>query len=103
LVFREISTPDLLVFVSTFADAEGNVISNPWSAEWPLETLSKVTFVQHAWIGGGTVVTVEWLPINASAIERATFEAGRTSMNQGWGGTMEQLAQHLSWIKNPEV
>lgn len=40
---------------------------------------------------GRTTVTVRWLPLNATAEERQTFEAGFDSMQQGWGGTLDQL------------
>jgi hypothetical protein len=47
--------------------------------------------------GGKTKVTVQWLPAEGSSeLERKTFEAGRDSMKQGWGGTMDQLMAYLS-------
>jgi hypothetical protein len=41
------------------------------------------------------VVTVRWIPLNATEVERQAFEAGYDSMQQGWGGTFEQLAEYL--------
>jgi len=39
---------------------------------------------------------VSWLPaVGSSEPERKTFDEGRDSMKQGWGGTFEQLADHL--------
>jgi len=100
-IFREIAAPQgsregRLVFVASFADAQGNTVRQPWDKNWPMEWLSTVTFAEHAGIGRGTVVTVEWIPINASELERDTFDAGRSSMQQGWGGTMERLTEHLA-------
>jgi hypothetical protein len=39
---------------------------------------------------------VQWLPADGSSeLERKTFEEGRDSMKQGWGGTMDQLTAYL--------
>jgi hypothetical protein len=54
--------------------------------------LSNSTFTEKA---GKTTITLEWLPINATPEEIATFEAGRAGMTQGWTGTMEQLTAYL--------
>ena len=41
-------------------------------------------------------VTVKSLPLDATDEERKTFDAHHGSMNQGWGGTMEQLDAYLA-------
>ena len=41
------------------------------------------------------MVTVTWLPHEASETERKTFEEGRDSMKQGWGGTLDQFTAYL--------
>ena len=48
---------------------------------------------------GKTTVTVRWLPLNATAEERKTFEGGFESMQQGWGGTFKQLGEYLVKIE----
>jgi hypothetical protein len=35
-------------------------------------------------------------PINATELERQTFDAGRESMQQGFGGTFDALAAYLA-------
>jgi uncharacterized protein YndB with AHSA1/START domain len=92
-IYREIVPPERLVFVVSFSDAAGGVTRHPWSATWPLQTLSTITFAEHA---GRTTLTVHWTPYEATAEEIATFAAGRESMRQGWTGTFEQLAEHLA-------
>ena len=47
-VYREIAPPERLVFVQSFSDEAGNTVRAPFSAEWPLEVLSTVTFAEHA-------------------------------------------------------
>lgn len=91
-MFREIEAPSRLVLVSSFSDAAGGITRHPFNAQWPLETLSTTTFeVQD----GQTLLTIRWKPLNPTAEERATFQQSHASMQQGWGGTMEQLGNYL--------
>ena len=62
------------------------------SPSWPLEMLATVTFAEEA---GKTKLTLRWAPINPTAEERKTFNAGRESMKMGWTGTFEQLDAYL--------
>jgi hypothetical protein len=36
------------------------------------------------------------MPINATAEERKTFKEGHSSMQQGFKGTLDQLAEYLT-------
>jgi len=92
-VYREIVPPERLVLVSSFSDADGNVTTHPMSPTWPLETLSTTTLTEE---GGKTTVTIEWRPLNATEEQRKTFSEGKSSMNQGWSGTFEQLENYLA-------
>ena len=60
------------------------------NANWPVQTMSTVEFEEQG--AGKTKVTVRWTPHEASELERNTFDEGRDSMKQGWGGTLDQLA-----------
>ena len=91
-VFREIRKPERLVFVQTFSDPQGGVTRHPLSPDWPQKMLSTIRFEPK---GKGTLLSVEWQPIEASETELKTFEAGRPGMNQGWSGTFENLIAHL--------
>jgi uncharacterized protein YndB with AHSA1/START domain len=64
---------------------------------WPLQLLSTFSFEEV--VGGKTKFTVRWLPQNATAEEQETFDKGHASMNQGWGGTMDQLEAYLAKAK----
>ena len=92
-VFRGIAKPERLVWVNSFSDEKGGVTRHPMSPGWPREMLTTVSFAEQK---GGTLVTVQWIPIDATEEERRTFEAGRDSMQQGWSGTFEQLEQYLA-------
>ena len=91
-VYREIVKPEKLVFVVSFSDEKGGITSHPMSPDWPREILSTVTFAGQQ---EGTLITVRWIPINSTELERKTFEDGRDGMKQGWGGTFDQFADYL--------
>jgi uncharacterized protein YndB with AHSA1/START domain len=92
-VYREILAPRFMVFVNSFSDEQGCVTRHPMSATWPLEVLNKLTLTER---DGKTTLTLRGGPINATAAERATFEGGRESMRQGFGGTLDQLEAYLA-------
>jgi uncharacterized protein YndB with AHSA1/START domain len=94
-VYREIVVPERIVFINSFADASGNIVRNPWNAHWPLEILNTQTFTER---DGKTTLTLRGRPINASELERKTFEDGRQSMQQGFAGTLDQLADYLATV-----
>jgi uncharacterized protein YndB with AHSA1/START domain len=91
--YREIEAPKKLASIVSFSDPKGGVTRHPWSPNWPLQILSNVEFEEQG--PRRTKVTVTWLPHDANALERGTFEEGRDSMKQGWGGTMHQLTAYL--------
>ena len=92
-VYREIVKPERLVWVNSFSDEKGGISKHSMMDDWPSEMLTTVSFAEQ---GKGTLVTVSWVPINATEDERRVFEQGRASMQQGWTGTFEQLALHLA-------
>ena len=92
-VFRAIEPRRRLVWVHSFADADGKVARHPMSPTWPAEMLTTVSFDEQ---DGKTTVTVRWTPIKASVAERKTFTDGKAGMGQGWGGTFERLDAFLT-------
>ena len=91
-VFREIVAPERLVVVTSFSDEAGGVTRHPMAPEWPLEMVATTTFTEQ---NGRTLLTLRWAPLNPTEAERRAFAAGRDSMQQGWTGTLDQLAEHL--------
>jgi uncharacterized protein YndB with AHSA1/START domain len=92
-VLREIVKPEKLVFMNSFSDNSGGLTRHPGSQAWPLEILSTVTFSSHE---GKTLLTVSWVPVNATVEELKTFNENHASMQQGWSGTLDRLVGHLS-------
>ncbi|MBI3452146.1 MAG: SRPBCC domain-containing protein [Rhodospirillales bacterium] len=95
IMYREIAAPERLVFVVSFSDEQGGVTRHPMSPSWPIETLSTMIFAER---DGKTTLAVRWAPHNATEQERKAFDAGHSSMTQGWTGTFDQLAAYLAMI-----
>lgn len=96
-VFQTINPPDRLEFISSFSNAVGEITPAPFPGldDFPPETWTTVTFVEHAGKSRGTLVTIEARPFNGAKAQRDFFAAFHDSMRQGWTGTMQQLAEFL--------
>jgi uncharacterized protein YndB with AHSA1/START domain len=92
-VYREIVAPERLVWVNSFSDEAGNVARHPMAAGWPLEMLNSMRLTEQ---DGNTTLTLVSNPINATEEERNTFQAGHKSMQGGFTGTFDQLAEYLA-------
>jgi uncharacterized protein YndB with AHSA1/START domain len=95
-VYREIAAPERLVFVNSFSDAGGGLTRAPFpqmQGKWPLEVLNTLTLAEQ---GGKTTLTLRGGPINATEEEVAMYVSMFDSMRQGFGGTFDQLAEHLA-------
>lgn len=93
LVYREITPPERIGFVVSFSDQNCGTTRHPMSATWPLEVLNLVTFTEQE---GMTLVTIKGSPINATEEEIKTFLGGYESMQKGFAGTFDQLAEYLA-------
>jgi uncharacterized protein YndB with AHSA1/START domain len=76
----------------SFSDEDGGITRHPMSATWPLEVLNTMILTEKA---GRTTLTMQGVPIHATAEERKTFKDGHKSMEQGFKGTLDQLAEYL--------
>ncbi|HHX65993.1 MAG TPA: SRPBCC domain-containing protein [Chloroflexi bacterium] len=86
-IYREIVEPERIVYMDSFADTEGNVVSASYyglSPEWPLESKVTVTFDQ---VDGKTRLTVNnvGVPQNQDADDAMA----------GWNESMDRLEQVL--------
>ena len=91
--YRKIEKPKLLEYVQCFSDEQGGVTRHPMSPTWPAEMLTTISFEEQ---GAKTVLTLQWMPLNATAEEMQTFEGGRQGMSGGWGGSFDQLDAFLA-------
>jgi len=65
----------------------------PFSATWPLEILSTVTFSAQ---DGKTTLTLRGVALNATEAEQTTFVDAARSLEAGWGGTLDLLDAYLA-------
>ena len=81
--------------MSSFSNAAGDITRAPFPGldHWPLEVANTVTFTEH---DGHTTLTLRGSPIRANDAERALFAGFFDSMNQGFGGTLDQLEVFLA-------
>jgi uncharacterized protein YndB with AHSA1/START domain len=96
-VYREVTPPRRLVFVTSFSDPEGGLTHHPMAPEFPLETLSTIDFEEA---GAKTKITITWVPIRATESEHKTFDELRPSMTNGWSGTFEQYGHYLASVQS---
>jgi len=92
-IYREITPPERMVFINSFSDENGGTTRHPMAPTWPLEMLNTVTLTEH---GEKTTLTLRSSAYEATEEERATFRAGRTSMQGGFTGTFDQLTAYLA-------
>jgi len=92
-IYQEIAVPDRIVFINSFSDEAGGIARAPFSETWPLEILNTLLLTEQ---DGKTTLTLQGGPINATQDEQKTFEGHFKSMEQGFSGTMDQLAEYLA-------
>ncbi|SFV02211.1 Uncharacterized conserved protein YndB, AHSA1/START domain [Polaromonas sp. YR568] len=90
--YREIVAGERLVWLNSFANAQCGIARAPFSEVCPLEIENTATFTEK---DGVTTVALRALPFGESAAERQYFEELKPSLEQGYGGTLDQLAGHL--------
>lgn len=91
-VYQEVTPPEKLVFIQSFADEDGNIVRAPFNPNWPRQILNILTLSDEA---GKTLLTLHGYPLNATEQERAVFETMRPMVQQGFDGTFDQLADYL--------
>lgn len=92
-IFKEVVPPEKLVWINSFSNPQGGLGRHPFAPQWPAEMMTTVLFTE---VGATTRIDLEWYPLNATAEEQKTFDAGHDSMRMGWTGTFDRLETHLS-------
>ena len=93
--YRKIVAPERIVWLNSFSNEKCGIARAPFSELCPLEIENTVTFTEHA---GITTVVLCAEPFGESAEERRFFDelCSSGSLEQGYGGTFEQLAEHVA-------
>lgn len=90
--YREIVAGERIVWLNSFANAQCGIARAPFSEVCPLEIENTATFTEK---DGVTTVSLRALPFGELAAERQYFEDLKPSLEQGYGGTLDQLAGYL--------
>jgi uncharacterized protein YndB with AHSA1/START domain len=91
--YREIVVPERVVWLNSFSNENCGITRAPFSEFCPLEIENSVTFKEDA---GATTAFLRALPFGETEEERRYFEQLQPSLEQGYGGTFEQLADYLA-------
>ena len=91
--YREIVTSERIVWLNSFSNERCGIARAPFSAICPLEIENTVTFREHA---GATTIALRAEPFGETGEERKYFEELRPSLEQGYGGTFDQLGAYLA-------
>ncbi|MCF2517444.1 SRPBCC domain-containing protein [Dyadobacter sp. CY351] len=94
--YKNIQRADLLEFINSFADAEGNIITSPFPMDFPLEIFNKITLEENE---GITTLTIQGHPINATPAQEETYFSIMDNMHQGFNGTFDQLDAYLAKVQ----
>ena len=92
-IYRDIEKQKRIIWLNSFSNEECGITRAPFDALIPLEILNDVTFSES---NGRTTVTLRATPHGAAANEVAMFEGMFASLNEGYGGSFEQLADTLA-------
>jgi len=90
--YREIVAAERLVWLNSFSNERCGIARAPFSDACPLEILNTVSFSESE---GETTVALRAEPFGEVDAERRYFIDLRPSLEQGYGGTFDQLADHL--------
>lgn len=92
--YKEIDRPRSITWINSFANEHGEIIKPPFKdLDIPQEILNKITLTEE---NGITTLFLSSEPMNASSNEIDTFNAINESMQQGYGGTFDQLEDYLN-------
>jgi uncharacterized protein YndB with AHSA1/START domain len=95
--YANIVSPDLIEFVNSFSDEEGNICKAPFPMEFPLEIFNRITLRENS---GITTLTFESHPLNATPEQEATFHSMINNISGGFAGTFSQLEAYLTKKQN---
>jgi uncharacterized protein YndB with AHSA1/START domain len=92
-IYRDITAKERIAWLNSFSNEGCGITRAPFDLLIPLEILNEVTFVEKA---GKTTVTLRASPHGAEEGEVKVFEGMFASLNQGYGGSFDQLAAALA-------
>ncbi|UZD23623.1 SRPBCC domain-containing protein [Algoriphagus halophytocola] len=95
-IIQEIEESSKLQFINSFSNEAGETVKAPevpFGPNWPMEMIVDLEFYEEA---GKTRIDLVSLAHNASEASKQVFEENICNMEQGFGGTFDQLENYLS-------
>jgi uncharacterized glyoxalase superfamily protein PhnB/uncharacterized protein YndB with AHSA1/START domain len=90
--YVNINKYDLIEFISSFSDEEGNVCTSPFPMDFPLEIFNQMILTET---NGKTTLTLQGHPVNATIAQEETYNSIKTKMEEGFGGTFDKLEKYI--------
>jgi uncharacterized protein YndB with AHSA1/START domain len=90
--YREITPQKSIAWLNSFSNERCGIARAPFSDICPMEILNTATFSEQ---DGITTITLKAVPFGELDAERQYFIDLKPSMEQGYGGTFDQLADWL--------
>lgn len=79
--YVEVTRPRRLRWRHMFSDPQGQLTRHPRMPQWPLVLMTTVELIPQ---GRQTRLRLTWVPVDATAAERASFEASMQQSGSGW-------------------
>ncbi len=95
MFYREVEAQERIVWLNSFSNEGGGITRAPFSADCPLEMLNTMTLASG---GGKTRLALRSRPLGATPEEEQFFTELKPSLNQGFGGTYDQLDAYLKTL-----
>lgn len=96
--YQQINSPNKIVWINSFANEAGEIIKAPFPGlDFPLEVHNTLTLEEK---NGQTILTLVSEPWNATESEKSAFNSIHDNMQQGFGGTLNQLEAYLNKRSN---
>jgi uncharacterized protein YndB with AHSA1/START domain len=95
-VYQDIKAHELITFISSFADEDGNIIRAPFSPDFPMQIYNHMEFIDA---GNKTIINMKGAPAHASQNELGFFRNMHENMEQGFTGTFAKLEEYIAGIQ----
>jgi len=97
--YQQVRPEDRLAFTVAFSDREGTTQPAAFDPSFPDEFMNIITLTEE---GDETVLTLEGWAVSEDPAELAAYAAMIPNMQQGFGGTFDQLVAYLAKVQAPK-
>jgi len=91
--YYDVRAPERLAYTVAFSDRQGTTQPAAFDPDFPDEFMNIISLAEE---GGETVLTLEGWAVSEDKAELAAYAAMIPNMQQGFGGTFDQLVAYLA-------